>query len=51
MQKGRVKNVSRNMIFGGILKVYQIITPFIIKSYYVKGSFCHLIHMTAAHLW
>lgn len=30
MQKGRVKNVSRNMIFGGILKVYQIITPFII---------------------
>ena len=21
------------------------------KSYYVKGGFCHLIHMTAAHLW
>ena len=32
MQKGRVKNVSRNMIFGGILKVYQIITPFIIRT-------------------
>jgi len=22
-----------------------------IESYYVKGGFCHLIHMTAAHLW
>ena len=22
-----------------------------IKSYYVKGGFSHLIHMTAAHLW
>ena len=21
------------------------------KSYYVKGGFSHLIHMTAAHLW
>ena len=22
-----------------------------VKSYYVKGGFCHQIHMTAAHLW
>ena len=21
------------------------------QSYYVKGGFSHLIHMTAAHLW
>ena len=26
-------------------------TPSTIKSYYVKGGFSHLIHMTAAHLW
>jgi len=26
-------------------------TAFSIKSYYVEGGFCHLIHMTAAHLW
>lgn len=25
--------------------------PSKIKSYYVKGGFSHLIHMTAAHLW
>ena len=27
------------------------IIPCITKSYYVKGGFTHLIHMTAAHLW
>lgn len=27
------------------------LTAVTVKSYYVKGGFCHLIHMTAAHLW
>ena len=28
-----------------------VVAAAITKSYYVKGGFSHLIHMTAAHLW
>ena len=40
------------LMVGGMIGAGMKIGPaFLAKSYYVKGGFSHLIHMTAAHLW
>lgn len=35
MEKNRTKNASRNIVFGVILKIYQILAPFLMRSFMV----------------
>ena len=32
MEKGRTKNATRNIVFGVVLKIYQILVPFIMRT-------------------
>lgn len=35
-ESGRLKNASRNIIFGVILRVYQLLVPFLIRTIMIK---------------
>ena len=36
MESGRLKNASRNIIFGVVLRIYQLLVPFIIRTVMIK---------------
>ena len=53
-QETRVRNASRNVVFGMFLKGYQILLPFIMRTaimYYVGDGYLGLNSLFGSVLW